>query len=150
MIQYFRDLLETLRHLTTNIASLATLYHDDIVARRLDGDSEARLVSLELSRLKWQGEMEALVIDAKGQYRAAANAEGRAKTHAKAAEVFEESDEESEEDLFTAYVDELSRRDVSSGEIGAVQAVRDNMGYGQATARQIREAEKAQKRERRA
>jgi len=146
MVRYFRRRLEVGENLVRILTRLTDLFAVDVESRVLEGNSEARLASLELSRLQWEGEMEALVVDAKGQYRSASNAEGRAKTHAKAAKVFEEGDEESEEDLFSRYLAQLTLRDGNGGELDGVQNVPDVLVSPRQTGRAAREARKASRR----
>ena len=150
VIRYFRSLLEALQGLAVSMAEVAAAVLFFTSQRPPEGDIDGRVTALELSRTKWEADLEGLVAKAEGQYRAAANAEARARTHAKAAEVFDDDDQEGEQDLFSQYLEELSKREVSPGEIDAVQAVRDNMGYAAGTRRESRKAKKAAKRERRA
>jgi len=150
MIQYFRNLLAALQSLSHAIRTLVDIYGADVETRALEGNSEARLASLELSRLKWQGEMEALVVDAKGKFRSANNAEARARTHAKAAEVFDGDDEEGEDDVFSRYLDELSGGDAEPGTYEEVPHVPHLLGHVSQTPREVRASKKAEARERRA
>lgn len=150
MIQYFRALLVALQALHIAITRLANLSAEEIELRRLEGDSEARLRTLELRREEWEAKCEALILKAEGQYRAASAAEARAKTHAKASEVFDEDDEDSDEEVFAAYLEELSRVDESGSAREGMQTMRDHMVSPPPSPRQVREAARARKREARA
>jgi len=107
MIAYFRNLLAALQGLTETLELLVVVYSEDVDSRRLEGDSEARLSSLELERTTLKVDLEALVAEAKGQYRAASNAEARTRTHAKAAGVFDDDQEEETVTDFEAHYREL-------------------------------------------
>jgi len=80
MLSYFRRVLEVLQEIGEAVRELGV---------KLDGprtdqvDTAAlsdRLGGLELSRAKWQAEMEALVLVAQGKFRSASNAEARERT----------------------------------------------------------------------
>jgi len=107
MIGYFRNLLAALQGLTSALELLVVVYSEDVDARRLDGDSEARLSSLELERTTLKVDLKALVAEAKGQYRSASNAEARTRTHAKAAGVFDDDQEEETVTDFETHYREL-------------------------------------------
>jgi len=123
MIRYFRSLLEALQNIAIPMESVAALLLIVAEKSHSEGDVDGRVTALELSRTKWEAELEGLVAKAEGQYRAAANAEARARTHAKAAEVFEEGDEESAEDPFDVILRELRQPDGAGGEVDGVPPV---------------------------
>ncbi len=94
VLREIRELPGVIRRLTAAIQDVATL-------QREAGPGEHRLEELELSRAKWEAEMEALLIKADSTYKSAANAESRARTMVKAYEKeldpFPENSEEIEE-----------------------------------------------------
>jgi len=51
-----------------------------VVLQQMTAPSDERLEELERSRALWEVNMQALVLEAKGSYQAAANAESRART----------------------------------------------------------------------
>lgn len=85
---------EALRRLTRAI--------DEMVDRQEEAPGlEARLEEIERTRSLWEAEISALILEAKSQYRAASNAESRARTverrNAKDADPFDENRSEAEE-----------------------------------------------------
>ena len=73
MLSAIREVSVALRQVRDSVAALSA-------ERSASSDVEARVQSLELERAKWQAEVEALVLQAKGQFRAASNAEARERT----------------------------------------------------------------------
>jgi len=150
MTRYFRSLLEALQGISVSLADVAALLLTMSERTPSEGDVDGRVAALELSRVTWEADLEGLVAKAEGQYRAASNAESRAKTHAKAAEVFEQGDEEGESDVVLAYLRGISGGDEAAGEEAGVPSVPPDVGYAPASPRQIREGKKAQRRAARA
>lgn len=81
------------------------------------GPALERLEELELSRAKWEAEMEAFILKADSSYRAASNAESRARTMVKRYEKenFDLGDADGDEEEARPR-DTHSRNDVAGGE----------------------------------
>lgn len=82
-----RPMFKTLRALTdaidraeTALGAVAGVLLTDIEVRKGDGELEARLDSIELQLDRREAEAKGFLLQAQGQYKAAAAAEGRAKT----------------------------------------------------------------------
>jgi len=96
-----------------------------------DPELEQAVQRLEVSRAKWEAEIEALILKAKGQYDSARNAEERTKTMKKSynAEA-DEGDAQSMEDVANAYRElgyNLSGGDGEGGEPNGVQPVPEGL-----------------------
>ncbi len=72
--------LRAIRALPEAIGALTGAIHELVQAQSEAGPAADRLEELELSRAKWEAEVEALVLKADSSYKAAANAENRART----------------------------------------------------------------------
>lgn len=80
MLRFFRAVLSAIQDVSVAVRQLRDGVNDISAERSDSSDLDARIQSLELGRAKWQAEVEALVLQAKGQFRAASNAEARERT----------------------------------------------------------------------
>jgi len=90
VLHEIRRLPDALHRLTSTIQALADL-------QRETGPGEARLEELERSRAMWEAEIGALIVKAESSFKAARNAEERARGMAKAYEKLDPFREEVEE-----------------------------------------------------
>ncbi len=146
MIRYFRGVLEALEGIRRSMSGIYDLLNVLAEQRPPDGNVDGRVAALELSRVQWEADLEGLVAKAEGQYRAASNADARARTHAKAAEIFESDDGEGESDVVLAYLQSLSGGDEEAGERSELPSVRADLEYVPASPREVRQAKKAERR----
>jgi len=80
MFKTIRASIDSLKMLNCSLEMLAAALLTDVELRTGDGDLEERVREIENSRNKWEAQVEGLLLKAKGQYKAAAASEGRAKT----------------------------------------------------------------------
>jgi len=80
MLRFFRAVLSAIREVSVALRQVRDSVQAISTERSDSSDVEARVQTLELGRAKWQAEVEALVLQAKGQFRAASNAEARERT----------------------------------------------------------------------
>lgn len=102
-----------------------------------------RVEALELTRAKWQAEMEGLVLKAEGRYRAAAASETRERAQRKAYEKIAEeigagSPEEFPEGLPEHWQDDFRAANAEGGGTDGVQPVRLGVEDGDPKARALR------------
>jgi len=109
MFRTIRLLSEALQGHITAIRTLGEAMDRATDSRPSGGELADRVTAIELSLAKSLAEMEALVLTAKGQYRSAAAAEGRAKTREDHASKLVEGGEDGPEDFHEAYQAYLDR-----------------------------------------
>jgi len=114
IIREFRSLSGAIQALSNSL---------NVLAQEREGGSDvhSRLDGLEISKLKWEAEMEALILQAKGKYQAANNAEMRTRSMAKHYESelddFDSDGDEAEEAQPEL---DLSGSDVQTSEAGGL------------------------------
>jgi len=113
---------ETLDAIATGIVELTRELKDATSHRGGSEGLTERVEGLELSRARWEGEVEGLVLKAKGQYQAASAAESRARTKAKNEEpIAVEEPPRSEEEIEEQWARYFSQRNGEAGEEERVQ-----------------------------
>jgi len=111
MFRHFRATREALEGIRAVLLQLVNSNVEaQVTAARFDALKE-RLEDLEISRAKWEAEIEAELLKAQGKYQAANNAEGRSRTTIRAyekllAEVGDAGEEQLEEDEWPDLVPE--------------------------------------------
>lgn len=130
MIDALKRLPDTLQSLSGSIFELVQRL--DALLRQWDemGGVEGRIEALELSRAKWEAEVEALALQAESRFKQARAAEERARGMEQRAEKLREAisgDEEGMEGLPPEYLDLISGRDGDEGEEEGVQPMHQGM-----------------------
>jgi len=92
ILRPFRTFLDAIQGLTTAITRLATMAAEWAILQRERAPAHDRLEALERSRDLWEVKIEALVMEAKGSYQAANNAEARTRTMKRHYENLDEHD----------------------------------------------------------
>jgi hypothetical protein len=115
---------EAFDKIVTSVLALTAELKDGRGGRDYSEELAERVEGLELSRAKWEGEVEGLVLKAKGQYQAASAAESRARTKAKHEEpIAVEEPPRSEEEIEAQWAEYFSRRNGETSEEERVQPV---------------------------
>lgn len=144
MIRYFASLLEAIQSISGTLRTLV-MREGGIGGRgALDGALEDRVRALELQREVWEADVEGLVLKAKGQYKAAAAAESRARTLAKTTDFEEEADE----DLFARFLQSLPDGEAEGSEEIRVPPVRQVLAGPDTSPSEARAANRARRRTR--
>lgn len=128
-----RELSSAADMLAQCVLNVSNLLTHLIKQREQDGGVLDRVQALELSHKKWEAEAEALVIQAKGKYDGARNAEERTRTMKKSLARDPESGPESEEELAEAYRELLGivpQADGDGGEEDGVSSLRPDLELG--------------------
>lgn len=113
MFKTLRSLTGAIERAEKALLAVEGAVHALVLLRSGDGDLEERLHKIEASKEVWEASVEGLLMKAEGQYKAAAAAEGRAKTRQKNAEL-EDDDGDSIEEFAANYrmmMDHLSHGD---------------------------------------
>lgn len=97
MFRSSRIALERLQGIYNALSRLTSAIEQSIQVASSGGDFEGRLEALELSRSKWEAEVEAEFLKAKAKYQAASNSEARARTQRAFYEKVDDGDDPSAE-----------------------------------------------------
>jgi len=86
VLRQFRDLPDAIAELARCTSRVAERLESLIQLQISRGASDERLLELEITRAKWEAEMEAILMKSDGTLKAAANAESRSRTMLRHAE----------------------------------------------------------------
>jgi len=115
---------EALDKIATSVLALTAELKDGRGGRDYSEELAERVEGLELSRSRWEGEVEGLVLKAKGQYQAASAAESRARTKAKNEQpISVEEPPRSEDEIEEQWARYFSQRNGEAGEEERVHQV---------------------------
>jgi len=137
-------MFRTLRLLSESLVRLVAVLNGIRTAMVLHADETAaggnvleRVEALELSRARWEAEVEGVAMKASSTLKAARSAEERTRTMAGRTNGLDEVDSDGEAEILAAMEEyQLSLRDVDRGEEGELPAVRDPVEAGSKEAAQ--------------
>jgi len=138
MFGHSRRLIEALQKSTASVRELTTELREGRGGRDYPEELAGRLEGLELSRAKWEAEMEAELLKADSRYKAASNAESRARTQARHDEKIVTDLAPESEDSLEEYYDRLRAGNAEGGPEEGMHVVHMDMEAGNSKGKALR------------